>query len=148
MQATSHRVFNATLAADVIIKFHQSYLCESFIIAAGLFLFSSFPDTVEKFKLKHRGISHSVILYVMLTLTVSCCLYFCPRLYWEWFIIYGMLAGCLGHIFADAFSKNGIKALGYPIRFRAYSTGKRSEQLFLWLFVIINFFIIFVCLKH
>jgi membrane-bound metal-dependent hydrolase YbcI (DUF457 family) len=138
VQSSSHRIFNIAIASNVIVNFHKKYFCESLIIAAGLVLCSSLPDNIEQFGLKHRGNSHSVIIYSLIALAAFLGLTFYPALYWEYFCIFGMVAGCLGHIFADAFSKNGIKIYKHSIRFNFYKTGKYSERVFLFVFVMLN----------
>ncbi len=138
MQNLSHRIFNGTIAAVVIAKCYQKFLAESIIFACGLILFSSFPDSIEKIGLKHRGISHSLILYLLLCFDLVCLMNLVPQTYWPSIIALSFLCGCLGHVFADIFSKNGIKVLGCPLKFGLYSTGKISEQVFLFAFIIAN----------
>lgn len=138
MQNLSHRIFNGTIAAVVIAKCYQKFLAESIIFACGLILFSSFPDSIEKIGLKHRGVSHSVVLYLLLCFDLVCLMNLVPQTYWISIIALSFLFGCLGHVFADIFSKNGIKVLGYPLKFGLYSTGKISEQVFLFAFIIAN----------
>lgn len=138
MQNLSHRVFNSALAASLIVKLHQKFLAESIIIACGLVLFSSFPDTIEKIGLKHRGISHSLILYLVVAFNVVCLFLLYPQGYWIYVSVIAFVCGCIGHIIADIFSKNGLKFLGYPLKLHCYSTGKSSEQVFLFVSVLIN----------
>ena len=138
MQNLSHRVFNSALAASIVVKFHQKFLAESIIIACGMVLFSSFPDSIEKIGLKHRGISHSLILYLIIAFDLACLIVVYPQGYWLYITGIAFVLGCLGHVLADIFSKNGIKVLGYPLKAGCYSTGKLSEQIFLFVFVLIN----------
>lgn len=147
MQNLSHRVFNSALAASLIVKLHQKFLAESIIIACGLVLFSSFPDTIEKIGLKHRGMSHSLILYLVVAFNIFCLFLLYPEGYWLYVGVIAFVCGCLGHISADIFSKNGLKFFGYSLKLHCYSTGKISEQVFLFIFVLINIaFIVFsVC---
>lgn len=138
MQNLSHRVFNSALAASIVVKFHQKFLAESIIIACGMVLFSSFPDNIEKIGLKHRGISHSLILYLIIAFDLGCLIVVYPQCYWLYIAGLAFICGCLGHVLADIFSKNGLKVLGYSIKASCYSTGKISEQIFLFVFVLIN----------
>ncbi len=147
MQNLSHRVFNSALAASIIVKFHQKFLAESIIIACGMVLFSSFPDSIEKIGLKHRGISHSLILYLIIAFDLACLIVIYPQGYWLYITGIAFVLGCLGHVLADIFSKNGIKVLGYPLKARCYSTGKLSERIFLFVFVLINIALITIFLQ-
>ena len=144
MQAVSHKVFNGILASDLLICcYKQSSLLTS-CIAGGLIVFSSFPDKIEQLGLKHRGISHSVIAYLGLA-----CFYFWAsgflNQYFDWicYMGFGFVAGCLGHILADMFSKNGVKVLGAKFNFGLYSTGTISEQIFLFGFALVNYLLIY-----
>jgi membrane-bound metal-dependent hydrolase YbcI (DUF457 family) len=147
VQNLSHRVFNSALAASIIVKFHQKFLAESIIIACGMVLFSSFPDSIEKIGLKHRGISHSLILYLIIAFDLACLIVIYPQGYWLYITGIAFVLGCLGHVLADIFSKNGIKVLGYPLKARCYSTGKLSERIFLFVFVLINIALITIFLQ-
>lgn len=139
MQGTSHKIFNAVLAGNLLASLYTQFPLMSSVISGGLILFSGFPDRIEKIGLKHRGISHSVVLYLCLGL-----LYFCAMnafykqqdiIYWAG---YGFIGGCLGHVLADMFSKNGITVLGFKISMGWYSTGRISERVFLFVFVLLN----------
>lgn len=138
MQAQSHRIFNITLATNLVVCCSKQHLTETLVIASGIVLCSSLPDTIEKLGLKHRGISHSLIMYCLL-----CCLTYVglvsfPWVYWEYFCLLGILAGCICHVIADSCSKNGIKVFNRPIKLNLYRTANTSEKIFLFLFVLIN----------
>jgi len=148
VQNLSHRVFNSALAASVIVKLHQKFLAESIIIACGLILFSSFPDAIEKIGLKHRGISHSIVLYSVIALNVFFLFLLYPQGYWLYVSVLAFICGCVGHLIADIFSKNGLKFLGYPVKLYCYSTGKISEQIFLFFFVLVNIPFITFCVSR
>jgi membrane-bound metal-dependent hydrolase YbcI (DUF457 family) len=139
MQLLSHRVFNTVLAGDLLIGLYSKFPLMSSIMAGGMVLFSSFPDKVEQLGLKHRGLSHSVLIYFSLGVFY----YWASTIFNQYldlisYIGYGFVCGCLGHIFADTFSKKGIKILGAKFNFNLYSTGKISEQVFLFGFILLN----------
>ena len=144
MQGISHRVFNSVLASDLLILFYSKNPLLVSIVAGGMVLFSSFPDKIEEFNLKHRGISHSLIIYLLLG-----ALYYWFSIqfnnYFDWiaYIGYGLVAGSVGHILADMFSKRGIRILGAKFNYSLYTTGKVSEQIFLFGFAILNYLLIY-----
>jgi membrane-bound metal-dependent hydrolase YbcI (DUF457 family) len=144
MQGISHRVFNTVLAGDLLVCCYDKFPLMTSIMAGGMIVFSGFPDKIERLGLKHRGISHSVIVYALLGW-----MYFwwstIFNQYFDWisYIGYGFVCGCLGHILADMFSKNGVSILGAKFNFKLYSTGKVSEQIFLFGFVLLNFLLMY-----
>ena len=139
MQSTSHRIFNTILAGDLLVMLYSKLPVLSSIIACGMVLFSSFPDYVERLGLKHRGISHSVLIYFGLGSFYFCASMICnPHLDWLSYVGYGFVCGCLGHILADTFSENGITILGFKVKFNLYRTGRISEQAFLVGFILVN----------
>lgn len=144
MQGISHRVFNSVLASDLLILFYKQQPLLISIVAGGMILFSSFPDKVEQFNLKHRGLSHSIILYLLLgVMYYWWSIYFNDYFDWILYIGYGFVAGSLGHIIADMFSKKGVRILGAKFNYKLYSTGKPSEQIFLFGFVLMNYLLIY-----
>ncbi len=144
MQGISHRVFNSVLASDLLILFYSKNPLLVSIVAGGMVLFSSFPDKIEEFNLKHRGISHSLIIYLLLG-----ALYYWFSIqfnnYFDWiaYIGYGLVAGSIGHILADMFSIRGVRILGAKFNYNLYSTGKASEQIFLFGFALLNYLLIY-----
>lgn len=144
MQGISHRVFNSIIASDIVILFYKQNPLLTSIVAGGIILFSSFPDKIEQIGLKHRGLSHSLILYLLLGVLYY---WFSIRLneylVWISYIGYGLIAGSICHIVADMFSKNGINVLGTKFNFNLYSTGKISEQIFLFGFASLNYLLIY-----
>lgn len=144
MQGISHRVFNSVLASDLLILFYNKNPLLVSIVAGGMVLFSSFPDKIEEFNLKHRGISHSLIIYLLLG-----ALYFWFSIqfnnYFDWIAYFGysLVAGSIGHILADMFSKRGIRILGAKFNYGLYTTGKASEQIFLFGFALLNYLLIY-----
>ena len=138
MQGTSHRLFNGTFAVALFLKFCHLYIVESYIVSLCIILFSSFPDFIEKWGMKHRGNSHSVLLYgVLLSLSWFGLLYGSSTLYWTSCFVAGLSCGALLHIFADAFSSHGIKIFGRSFKIGLYTTGKQSEQVFLLICILI-----------
>lgn len=138
MRASSHKLFNTTIGINVFLAYYQQYLIEVSLVALGLFLFSSFPDKIERFGLRHRGRSHSIVIYTLAAIICFIGLNLIPSLYWGWWLILGAIAGCIGHIIGDMFSKRGIQVMGIPIRFGLYSTGSKSEYIFLWSCIILS----------
>ena len=144
MQGISHRIFNSVLASDLLILFYKQNPLLTSIVAGGMVLFSSFPDKIEQLGLKHRGLSHSIILYLLLGILYY---WFSIRLneyiVWISYIGYSLIVGSICHIIADMFSKNGITILGAKFNFNLYSTGKISEQIFLLGFALVNYLLIY-----
>lgn len=144
MQGISHRIFNSVLASDLLILFYKQNPLLTSIVAGGMVLFSSFPDKIEQLGLKHRGLSHSIILYLLLGILYY---WFSIRLneyiVWISYIGYSLIVGSICHIIADMFSKNGITILGAKFNFDLYSTGKISEQIFLLGFALVNYLLIY-----
>lgn len=132
MRKTSHKIFNSCIAVCFVVYFHKNYLLESLLSAIGIFMFSSFPDYIEKIGMKHRGISHNILLYVAMFL-IS--LYLSIDYYWLGLFCASCIFGCILHIIADCFSRRGINVIGYPIRLNFYSTGRFTEHLFVFLVV-------------
>ena len=119
------------------LKFCHLYIVESYIVSLCIILFSSFPDSIEKLGMKHRGTSHSLLLYGgLLSLSWIGLLYGSPTLYWTACFVAGINCAALLHIFADAFSSHGIKVFGRPFKIGLYTTGKQSEQVFLLVCII------------
>lgn len=132
MQGPSHRLFNGTFAVVLFLKLCHLYIVESYIISLCAILFSSFPDSIERFGLKHRGVSHSLLLYGgLLCLSWVGLLYCSSTLYWTACFVAGLSCAALLHIVADMFSSNGIRLFNQSIKFGLYTTGKQSEQIFL-----------------
>ena len=138
MQSSNHRNFNIVIAIDFLLT-HTRNIGTAIIICLGIILASSLPDKIEKIGLKHRGISHSLILYGLIGYLLMCYINKYSYMRIECLFLLGMVIGCLGHIIADMFSHNGIKVLGIPVKFNLYTTGNRSEYIFLWLCIAINF---------
>jgi len=144
MQSTSHRIFNTVLAGDLLTIYYTKFPLLTSVVACGMVVFSSFPDKIEMIGLKHRGISHSLILYLILGwICLQLPTLIEAQLIWIPYIGCGLVCGCLGHILADMFSKNGIVVLTKKIRFNLYSTGNLSEQIFLFSFVLLNCLLIY-----
>ena len=139
MQSTSHRIFNTVLAGDLLAIFYTKFPLLTSVVACGMVLFSSFPDKIERIGLKHRGISHSLILYLIFGwICLQLPTLIEAQLIWISYIGCGFVCGCLGHILADMFSKNGIIVLTNKVRFNMYVTGNLSEKLFLGSFILLN----------
>ncbi len=137
MQGTSHRLFNGTFAIALFLKVCHLYVVEAYIISLCIILFSSFPDFIEKWGMKHRGNSHSILLYGgLLSLSWFGLLYGSSALYWSACFVVGLSCAALLHIFADAFSSQGIKIFGKSLKIGLYTTGKQSEQVFLLVCII------------
>jgi membrane-bound metal-dependent hydrolase YbcI (DUF457 family) len=144
MRAGSHKLFNTAVAANVLSFCYRGHTLESIILAIGLCLFSSFPDSIEDiFRLKHRGKSHALEIYGGVALLCWIGIEFYSSLYWIWFVFFGMTAGSILHIVADMFSVRGVDVFDYRVRFGLYSTGTKSEYIFLWSFIALNAFIFF-----
>lgn len=142
MQANNHKKINIVLAIDIILYNFESWY-HYLILTIGVILTSSFPDRIEQIGFKHRGLSHSLLLYTTLSLIVY---WYIKNYYWmhvECTFLLGCLIGCLSHIVMDMFSKMGIKILGNPIRFNLYTTGNKSEYIFVWLLAILNFYFVY-----
>jgi membrane-bound metal-dependent hydrolase YbcI (DUF457 family) len=138
MQGSSHRLFNGTFAVVLFLKLCHLYIVQSYIVSLCIILFSSFPDFIERFGLKHRGVSHSLLLYGgLLGLSWVGLLCGSPNLYWASCFVVGLSCASLLHIVADMFSSNGIKLFNKSIRIGLYTTGKQSEQIFLLVCVIL-----------
>ena len=128
MQAASHRIFNAAIAASVIFSY-PPITKEKIVVALGLIIFSSFPDWIERFGLKHRGISHSLLMYVLIG-AILLSVY--PTYPLVGLAGLAVVSGCLGHLIGDSFSKNSITVFGFKAGISLYSTGRASEQVFLY----------------
>jgi len=93
---------------------------------------------ILQFFTKHRGITHSFIFLLIITLIL---VFIFPVIALGFFLGYGL------HLFGDSFTKQGITPF-YPFSKLKSSgritTGSRIEMLLLFILVIINFFIIFV----
>jgi membrane-bound metal-dependent hydrolase YbcI (DUF457 family) len=143
MQSSNHRTFNIVAALDILIYNYinwGSYI----LLSIGIILSSSLPDKIEKIGLKHRGISHSIIFYGILWFLLSLYLKNYAYMLIECCILKGILIGCFCHILADMFSHNGIILLGAPLKFNLYTTGNKSETIFLWVVILLNFFILYL----
>lgn len=132
MRKTSHRIFNSCIAVCFVVYFHKNYLLESLMSAVGVFLFSSFPDYIEKIGIRHRGISHNILVYFALLLPT---LYLTTHYYWIGLFSVSCVIGSMLHVVADCFSRRGIKFMGYPVRLNFYSTGRFTEDLFVFLVI-------------
>jgi membrane-bound metal-dependent hydrolase YbcI (DUF457 family) len=137
VQGTSHRLFNGTFAIALFLKICHLYIVELYIVSLCIILFSSFPDSIEKWGMKHRGISHSLLLYGgLFSLSWLGLWYGSSTLYWTACVVIGLTCAAFLHVFADAFSSHGIKIFGKSVKIGLYTTGKQSEQIFLLICII------------
>ena len=86
---------------------------------------------------KHRGILHSLTLALLISLGIAV---FFPIASFGFFLGYGI------HLFADAFTKDGIKVF-WPLKFIANGplhTGGKIEESIFFLLIFINMAVFFI----
>ena len=93
-------------------------------------------NRVLQFFTKHRGITHSFVFLILVTLGI---LFFSPVVALGFFLGYSL------HLLADSFTKEGITPF-YPISNiksnGKISTGGKSEMIVLILFILLDLFLV------
>lgn len=152
MRYKTHIVSSLTLGAGISIAFNYPFHIG---YVMGLTFGSLLPDIDEpnsyigrrsfgiasyvKRKYGHRGITHSLFAWILLTL--FCLLYPSP-------LTIGISCGYLFHLMGDFFSVQSIPVLApysyKRLKFRfAYKTGSLTEDILLYFFTFLLFYLVF-----
>lgn len=121
MLKPTHKAFATTFTTGILIlndklQLYEIKPYEQILIIGIAWLTASLPDVDTKsyIPLRHRGITHTI--WIILLLLFSC--YYYPN-----FITFGILSGYTSHLIGDAYSKAGI-AWFYPLQqYKRYSSG-------------------------
>lgn len=121
MLKPTHKAFATTFTTEILIlndklQLYEIKPYEQILIIGIAGLTASLPDVDTKsyIPLRHRGITHTI--WIILLLLFSC--YYYPN-----FITFGILSGYTSHLIGDAYSKAGI-AWFYPLQqYKRYSSG-------------------------
>ncbi len=135
MKPISHLLFATTIFL-IIDKFLNFDTYSKLIFLFIFLFFSILPDVDIFLGIKHRGFTHSIILYIIVFSFLFIILPYLRLIILIFFI------ATITHLFLDALTPSGIKLLGFTIK-GPIRTNSQFELMFDFILVVVLFILIF-----